>query len=360
MTSRVVHVGNVLVLELGSLPDLNFASTTENTNTHGGQEVVGSIGVVVDTTIEDRGGILADGRRDERLATRVVLDEIGYVVDDTSNGNESLAVLGLGDEVIPANYRKLFKRSAPVESGTLLIKLLLQLLNTALFDLVGTELLEVRGEAQALPGINGPLGRVVLPPLNGVSVVGGELVVEVVIAFTKSDESSDEVVTGRVAVIEGLVSEPMSQRVDAESSLLNEADAENASIDETTKPVVEHETTEASREDKTHEDDTLQVVLVLPNDDGILVQISDISTASTLRILLEHHPSQVRVQEALANGVGILLSVGVTVVSSVAAGPPADRAFDGASAYGSKVDLEGKTSSVRSVRPKTVITYMTS
>jgi DNA replication initiation complex subunit (GINS family) len=166
-------------------------------------------------------------------------------------------------------------------------------------------------------------------------------VVKVVITLAKSDESCDEVITGRVAVIEGLVTEPVSQRVDAESSLLNEADTENASVNETTKPVIEHETTEAGGEDKTHEDDTLQVVLVLPNDDGVLVEISDIGTASTLRVLLEHHPSEVRVQEALANRVGIILSVGITVVSSVATGPPADRALDGASANGSKVDLEG-------------------
>jgi hypothetical protein len=44
-----------------------------------------------------------------------------------------------------------------------------------------------------------------LPEFNGISVIGGKLVVEVMVTFTKSDESSDEMVTGRVSVIERLV-----------------------------------------------------------------------------------------------------------------------------------------------------------
>ena len=35
LTGRVVHVGDVLVLELGALPDLNLAATAEDTHTHG-------------------------------------------------------------------------------------------------------------------------------------------------------------------------------------------------------------------------------------------------------------------------------------------------------------------------------------
>lgn len=169
---RVVDVGNILVLKLSSLPNFDLASTAEDTNTHGGQQVVSGVGVVVDTTVEDGGGVLADGGRDQSLASGVVIDEVGHVVDDTSNGNESLAlVLGGVNKVVPADDRELLERGTPVEDRTLLVDLLLHLLNASLFDFVGTELLEVVGETECLPDTNGPLGRVVLPPLNGVAVV---------------------------------------------------------------------------------------------------------------------------------------------------------------------------------------------
>jgi hypothetical protein len=65
----------------------------------------------------------------------------------------------------------LLKRNSPVESSSLLVKLLLELLNTSLFDLVGAELLEVVGKSNLLVNPDEPLGRVVLPPFNGVAVI---------------------------------------------------------------------------------------------------------------------------------------------------------------------------------------------
>lgn len=196
LTGRVVDVGDVLVLELSTLPDLDLAAAAEDTDTHSGQQVVGGVGVVVDTTVEDGRGVLADGRGNQGLATGVIADKVADIVDNTSNGHEGLSVLGVSDEVIPVNDGELLKGSTPVEGGALLVELLLELLDTALFDLVGAELLEVVGQASPLPQDNHPLGRVVLPPLNGVSVIGRELVVEVVVALTEGDERGDDVVTG--------------------------------------------------------------------------------------------------------------------------------------------------------------------
>lgn len=65
----------------------------------------------------------------------------------------------------------------------------------ALSDLIVWERLEVRGKSDGLHGGNEPLGWVVLVPLDGISVVHGELVVEVVVAFTDGDEGGDEVVS---------------------------------------------------------------------------------------------------------------------------------------------------------------------
>jgi hypothetical protein len=192
------------------------------------------VGVVVNTTVEHGSGVLANTGVDHGLATRVVLDEISDIVDNTGDGNETASVLGLLNIVIPFHDGELVERSTPVEFGTLLVELLLKLLDTAFFDLVGAELLQVIGESKLLTGPDGPLGGVVLVPFDGVAVVGGELVVEVVVTFAESDQSGDDVVTGRVAVIKWLITEPVSERVDTESGLLDEEDAEDASVDEAT------------------------------------------------------------------------------------------------------------------------------
>ena len=124
-------------------------------------------------------------------------------------------------------------------------------------------------------------------------------------------------VTGRVAVIERLVTEPVGKRVDTEGGLLDEANTEDTSVDETTPPVTPAEACNESRESKSHEKNTLDVVLVLPNDNGVLVEIGNVGSALLLRVLLEDHPSHVGVHETLADGVGILLGIGVSVVNSV-------------------------------------------
>jgi hypothetical protein len=317
LASRVVHVGDILVLELSALPDLNLATTAEDTNTHGRQKVVGGVGVEVDTTVEDGSGVLSNGGVDESLATRVVLNEVGNIVDNTGNSDETLSSLGLSNKVIPVDNGKLLKRNTPVEGSTLLVKLLLELLDTTLLNLVGAELLQLVGETKLLPEPDAPLGRVVLPPLNSVAVIRRELVVEVVVTLTKGDKSGDNVVTGRVAVIERLVAEPVGKRVDAEGGLLDEANTEDTSVDETTPPVTPAETSNDSRESKSHEKNTLDVVLVLPDDNGILVEIGNVGSALLLGVLLENHPSHVGVHETLADGVGVLLGIGVSVVNSV-------------------------------------------
>jgi hypothetical protein len=64
----------------------------------------------------------------------------------------------------------------------------------------------------------------------------------------------------------------------------------------------------------------------------------------------------VAVEQALANGVGILLGIGVAVVRTVEAGPPSSATLDGGSAAGSEEDLEGKAGLVARVGPQTMVT----
>ena len=74
-------------------------------------------------------------------------------------------------------------------------------------------------ETELLHNPDEPLGRVILVPLDGVTVVHGELVVEVVVAFTNSAECGDHVITRGVLVIERRLPEPVGKGVDAESRL---------------------------------------------------------------------------------------------------------------------------------------------
>lgn len=136
------------------------------------------VGVVVNPTVEDGSGILSDGSSDESLTTRVVCDELADIVNHASNSNPGLSILRLGNEVVPADNRQVLEGNTPVQCRTLLVELLLQLLESALLDLVGWELLEVIGKAELLASPDEPLGGVVLPPFDSIAEVAGELVVE--------------------------------------------------------------------------------------------------------------------------------------------------------------------------------------
>lgn len=185
---------HVLVFPLCAFPDLDFASAADDTDSHRREQVVSGIGVHVDASVEHCCGIFAKTAVDHGFASGVVLDEVAHVVDDTGDGDETASVFGLVLEIIPFHHGERFERNTPVEFSALLVEFLLLLLDAAFFYLVGAELLEVVGQAHLLPQPNAPLGGVVLVPFNGVPVVGGEFVVEVVISFSKSDEGGDDVV----------------------------------------------------------------------------------------------------------------------------------------------------------------------
>lgn len=109
----------------------------------------------------------------------------------------------------------------------------------------------------------------------------------------------------------------MSKRVDAEGGLLDEEDAEDTGVDETSHPVTPTKTSDQAWEDQAHEEDGLEVVSVLPDNDWVVVEVRDIGTTNTLWVLLHEHPSEVRVEETFADGVWVLVGIGVSVVCSV-------------------------------------------
>lgn len=115
----------------------------------------------------------------------------------------------------------------------------------------------------------------------------------------------------------------MGQRVDAKRGLLDKATTQNTSIDQTAHPV-SPKATNQRREDPSHGDDGKDIVAVLPDDKGVLVEIGNVGAADAFWVLLHDHPAHVRVYETLADRVGVLVRVGVAVVGAVAAGPPSD------------------------------------
>ena len=102
-------------------------------------------------------------------------------------------------------------------------------------------------------------------------------------------------ITRRVAVVKGLIADPVSERVNAESSLLDEADSQNTSIDITADPVAPAEPTDKSWEHETHSHDTLEVIAMLPDDDWIFVEVGDVGATDALRVLLHDQPADVGV-----------------------------------------------------------------
>lgn len=238
----IFDIVDIFVLPLSTLPDFNLAATSNNTDTHGTEQVVRGVAVHVHASVEHGGSVLANARADHCLSTRVMFDEFGNVVDYTSHGDQTAPVLGLVDIVVPFHYWQLIKWYTPVELGTLLVEFLLLLLEPSFVDFILLELLQVIGQAELLPDPDGPLGGVVLMPLNGVAVVRWELVMEVVVSLAEGDNSSDDMVSWGVTVVKWLVAKPMGKRIDAESCLLNDEDAEDTSIDESTKPVTPKKT----------------------------------------------------------------------------------------------------------------------
>jgi hypothetical protein len=87
----------------------------------------------------------------------------------------------------------------PQEPGEFVVDRLLHLLDSTLLDLIVTEPLEVVGEAQHP---NAPLDGIVLILFNCIPVVEREFVMKVVVALAKCDQGGDDVVSGRVSVVE--------------------------------------------------------------------------------------------------------------------------------------------------------------
>ena len=67
----------------------------------------------------------------------------------------------------------------------------------------------MRRKADLLAYPDEPFCGIVLIPSDGITVVHGKLVMEIVVTFANGDESSHKMVLGRMLIIERRVSKPM-------------------------------------------------------------------------------------------------------------------------------------------------------
>jgi len=332
---------------------LDLHTTVKDTDSHHRQEVVGGVRVVVYTAKECGCGVGSNGLLDQVSTTGVVGSETGAIVDKAVNRNKR-SLLCLSLEVVPRNDREVVGAFWPLELFRLCVEFLQLHRVLTLLDFVVRETLEVGSETERRHGANEPLGRVVLVPLDGVSEIHWELVVEVVVTFANSDERGEKVISRSVLVVERLVTEPVGERVDAESGVVNKDQSSSTREEESTSPITPHQSCDGGGEDHAHSDQEHEVVLVLPSDDLVLGQIRDVGDTD-LASRLDNHPSDVCPPETLVSRVGVELGVGVSVVCSVTSRPPLDGTLDCAGASHGEGVLKGCRSIVRSVGPKSMV-----
>ena len=104
------------------------------------------VAMQVNPSVEHLSGILSDAGGNHGFSPRMVFDEFRNVMDHSRDADESTAVLGLVDIVVPFNLGQSLKWYTPVQSGTSLVQLLLLLLDNAFVDFILAELFQVVGE----------------------------------------------------------------------------------------------------------------------------------------------------------------------------------------------------------------------
>jgi len=196
-----------------------------------------------------------------------------------------------------------------------------------------------------------------------------------VVSLSDGDQGGNEVVTRSVLVIESVLSEPMSQRVDTEGGLqgqvedcqttaerrriiyythvVHEQQPSSSGKEETSLPVTPTETSNTHGEEQSHDQKQRQIVVVLPPDNLGSSQVGDIGDAD-LGSRLEDHPTDVSPPEPFVGRVRVEVGVGVTVVSSVASGPPFDGSLDGSGSGTGEDVFKRSRGGVGSVGPQSL------
>lgn len=294
--------------------------------------------MVVYTSVEGSSHILAKTSSDVLFATGMLVDKFLHIVQDTFD-QDPLFIL-LVDKVlvlIPREHREIFNLGAILQLLLDSHDLLFLHLDFTLRNFVCGESLQVVCQSGEREQLDQPLGRIILVVNNSVAVVLRELVVEVVIAFTHGNKGSNPMVARGMMVIKGILTEVMGQAVDAEGSVVDKAETKHASVVETAlnrvqlssvsaasgakisgrkkkqktySEITPTQTSDEHREQETHNQSKVRVVLVLEGNDRVGFQVGNVSVTDTVLWALNKHPSKVREEETTMSTVGVLIGVG--------------------------------------------------
>lgn len=358
ITSKLFFEGTVKDGLLGvNFHVLDLATTAAHGDAHRGEEVAGAVRVVVHAPVEGGCHVLSKAQLDVPFTSRVLFDEVPNVVDDALDHDPLCALFRGGFlELVKSEGWELLDGAAPLETALCLVELLLLHVDLTLFDLVGGEGLEIGSETEKIANPDEPLCGVVLVKEDGIAVVLGELVVEVVVTFSKGDEGGDEVIARGVTVVKGGIAEVVSEAVDAKGGVVDGDETGDAGKEETTAPVAPAEAGNEGGEDEAHEESDENVKFVLELDDGVGLEVFNVGVTDTVIGAVDDHPSKVRKDEASMGAIGILVSVGPAMMGTVAAGPPLDGPLDGSTTDQGEENLEGKGGLIGTMGPETMVT----
>lgn len=136
--------------------------------------------------------------------------------------------------------------------------------------------------------------------------------------------------------------------------MVNKDQTTSASIHETALEVAPSKARDKSRRNERHDQEHLHIPAVLELNDGITRQIAHISN-TRFPAGLEHHPADMRPEQAVLRSVRIQVGICVTMMGTMATRPPFDGALDGARACEGESVFKGLGSVIGTMGPETMV-----
>mmetsp|Transcript_6305 Transcript_6305/g.19042 ORF Transcript_6305/g.19042 Transcript_6305/m.19042 type:complete len:280 (-) Transcript_6305:311-1150(-) len=258
----------------------------------------------------------------------MLLHKVIYFVYNAVENDEDFSLFGPTRHIFPPDNRKFVDGLSPVDLGLHFVELRLLDLYLRLANLVFRKSDELRRLSDQREELDDPLCRVIVIPENAVAIVVRKLVVIVVVSLAKGDQRGQNVVIGGVSRRVGLCPKSVCKRVHTEGRLMDKEHSAHACVDECAPKVVPENGGDGQRQNERKRDRDRQVVVVLPHDQLVFVEVGDVNPAAAALFLLPHHPSDMRKPEALVHGIGVLLGVNVSVMGPVVPRPPPDRSLE--------------------------------
>lgn len=163
---------------------------------------------------------------------------------------------------------------------------------------------------------NEPLRRVVLVPLDRISIIHGELMMEIMITFSDGDQGRNKMILGTVLVVEWRIPEIMRKRIDAEGAVVHETHPYRTRIYISSSPVSPPQPRDQRRHTKAHNYHQPNISSVLPPNNVVPVEVTDVGRTGP-DAWLEYDPTNVSPDESSLNIVGVEVSVRVAMMRTM-------------------------------------------